>query len=973
MSQLSILTESEFNRIQNSVENVNEDFNNDLDLGSNNDEINLSDRIQQEENDAFIETNSLDGFHRSREFQELNPLYLPDNYDKLPESFDISTFPLSHKQNNLKESHLLEYCENFCRQYAHLCPDRTKLFLIPTNECDIQKFVCTTLSKTYLNYPELYLWYEAAKFVADFLNFVPLVPSTELPKRLLSPMTTVNLQKGTCFEYATLLCSLLIAAGYDAYIVSGYATRECCYMDETREICPYLIGDVIKETNNDMKSEKLEPKRYTIKPEKDLTSKYEHAMTMKDLQVEAERVKQAKKEAELVEEERYKPTVDPLFGLRIHAWILVLPGKREVPEAFFIETLTGLAKPLDCSMYLGIESLWNDHNYWVNMQDCSTGISHLNYNLSDGLCWEYLLPNDRLSVEGTGFSSIQRPDMFNVQSTMNSKTPIISQLASPLLIVPNSLKSKDNNYNSSFNLNDNDAHGLTDSIHQVRGNLHVKLLGNSQNKPLLLDLPPSWTLPIQIEQKLFKLRYPNGFKKRLYKYSIVENFAPYSQSDGLILRLTIFQDRELTNPTEVRETYANRKDKLISRSTVLRTNWIVEKFDHGRQTSHLAEHGYYKTQQGVHTIRYMIFDHDARIDGLYKREQTFSTMIEHFKDRHDHLYYREVHFSAKIKKFGPAPTQNKDNPDAFALSTTSQSNIDKIIERFTRNEEIEADEDIAEKIFNIAEERISLTYHVGKERIVPCTREFIKPSPSNDRRDSIQLYPDTHVAFQVNLLSKPKSQIEIYNMLIDLLKEENDSIETVYKSIHEIYSILNERTIEDLHVILDMDPFDTLHNIEANQLRIELEKLAENEQNSNSNNHNNDIEYDYLEPYLIQFNNDNNDSNGNNKLTIEQASIVYNDCLNELKQQLINKANIIQLNYEKLIENLLNKQKWYQLNQINLNKQNEHDYLIDCNELLFKIQTLESLLLDHKLKAKEKYKELEKKLKADPRLSELSS
>ena len=32
----------------------------------------------------------------------------------------------------------------------------------------------------------------------------------------------------------------MIAAGYDAYVVSGYAARETCLMDETREICPLL-------------------------------------------------------------------------------------------------------------------------------------------------------------------------------------------------------------------------------------------------------------------------------------------------------------------------------------------------------------------------------------------------------------------------------------------------------------------------------------------------------------------------------------------------------------------------------------------------------------------------------------------------------------------------------------------------------------------------------------------------------------
>ncbi|KAH3848101.1 hypothetical protein DPMN_090450 [Dreissena polymorpha] len=60
------------------------------------------------------------------------------------------------------------------------------------------------------------------------------------PKRLLSPTTVLKRQKGNCFEYSTLLCSLLIGAGYDAYVVSGYATREVCLADESREICPLM-------------------------------------------------------------------------------------------------------------------------------------------------------------------------------------------------------------------------------------------------------------------------------------------------------------------------------------------------------------------------------------------------------------------------------------------------------------------------------------------------------------------------------------------------------------------------------------------------------------------------------------------------------------------------------------------------------------------------------------------------------------
>jgi len=69
------------------------------------------------------------------------------------------------------------------------------------------------------------------------------------------------------------------------------------------------------------------------------------------------------------------PDEDCLYGLRAHSWVLILEGKREVAESFFIEPLTGLPHPLGTMNYLGIESVWNHRNYWVNMQDCSEGVT----------------------------------------------------------------------------------------------------------------------------------------------------------------------------------------------------------------------------------------------------------------------------------------------------------------------------------------------------------------------------------------------------------------------------------------------------------------------------------------------------------------------------------------------------------------------------------------------------------------------
>lgn len=51
----------------------------------------------------------------------------------------------------------------------------------------------------------------------------------------------------------------------------------------------------------------------------------------------------------------------------------MLSGSRSVQENFFIDPLTGNSYSTSDHNFLGIESVWNNLNYYVNMQDCSNG------------------------------------------------------------------------------------------------------------------------------------------------------------------------------------------------------------------------------------------------------------------------------------------------------------------------------------------------------------------------------------------------------------------------------------------------------------------------------------------------------------------------------------------------------------------------------------------------------------------------
>ncbi|KAL7978736.1 hypothetical protein Chor_013225 [Crotalus horridus] len=142
-----------------------------------------------------------------------------------------------------------------------------------------------------------------------------------------------------------------------------------------------------------VEAKKEKAKKYAIKPPRDLRSKYELRQEEKQQTKEqaAEEKKQKEEEEKKALEEKPKP--DRLQGLRVHAWVLVLSGKREVPESFFNDPFTGKSYSPADDHFLGIECLWNHRNYWINMQDCWNGCKDLQFDLGDPVRWEFMLPS----------------------------------------------------------------------------------------------------------------------------------------------------------------------------------------------------------------------------------------------------------------------------------------------------------------------------------------------------------------------------------------------------------------------------------------------------------------------------------------------------------------------------------------------------------------------------------------------------
>ncbi|XP_062442550.1 dynein regulatory complex subunit 7 [Rhea pennata] len=788
-------------------------------------------------------------------------------------SIDTSQLPSSYKTNSPEEKKLLCIADNFLQQYAHLCPDREPLLLHPVNECGVEKFVSTTVRPTLLPYTELYHWEGCASFVSDYLTMELLKSPIAPPSSLYSPTTILKYQRGNCFDFSVLLCSMLIGAGYDAYCVNGYATHNICTMDETLEVCPLL-----RKPQEVPKQEEKKSSKYRVKPPPDLQSKFE-------LQQEAKKEAQEKKERKEEEKETEKPKRDPLYGLRVHAWVLVLSGKREVPETFFINPFTGNSHSTTDEQFLGIESVWNHRNYWVNMQDCWNGCKDLIFDLGDSVRWEFmLLETDK-----------------------------------PRLLLPDVEEEEE--------LFDRDMDNV-----------------EKEEEDRRFDMPPSWVAPIQISPREFETRSPQGRKVILYKKAKLEKWAPYLNRNGLIQRLTIYADSHYTKVVEVREWFKNREDKLEMREVNKQTQLITEHFCPGHLLG-LKAHIYTSTEP--ETERTMEFYNEARVDGLQKRVENASEMSEYFVGRDDFLYFRHVEFGKRVKKIHMAGTRTDVNPRPIV----------QIKECFRRNLEKPADEDVAERIFLITEERINLTYHLNDKYITASKKNFFKGVERDRKGNEIIMTPEMCITYQVGSSEADKKLFHLHKLLQKLTEEEKQLKNEVWESATEVLEILKIREDEEADIKLTVSIYDTERNEKRRQEYEAMNNLMEDDLLGQE-----EQDLDYLAPFLIQICNIE-------KMSKWQALRIKEDCLTDFKHHLTHKANIIQAHLQKEVEELQKKDQWYQENQNQLSMEDEADFLAYCSETMFRIRVLALRLQREKQMAPQKYLALEEKLRKDPRLN----
>ncbi|XP_071453633.1 dynein regulatory complex subunit 7 isoform X2 [Hetaerina americana] len=575
-------------------------------------------------------------------------------------------------------------------------------------------------------------------------------------------------------------------------------------------------------------------------------------------------------------EELEKPPPDPLFARRVHSWVVVLPGRQDINSPFFIEPSTGVHHELSSPFYLGLESVWDHRNYWVNLQPCTTGCRDLDFKLSDTEKWEHLL------------------------------------VAEPWIM--------------------NKVEGL--KADEVDTGEDMKLANKH------LDMPMSWSLKPTISHTDYEKRYPGGTKTIFYKKAKMENFSPYHQSDGLMTRVTTYENYDWTDPEWVYEYYSNRMDKLFYRKQNIKTESIIESFQEGRDDA-LKEHMHIFNGHSIENFHKLKFYCKSRYDSLEVITLQPLQLTEEFTGRSDYLYYRNADYGQKVRMAGTGEITKRP--------------VMKVVECYHRNQSKPASKDIAKVEYALSENKIKMQYHYEAGKITAASREFTKPEIGE-----AVFSPELTKAYTGDLDLPPEKHIDLFYLLKNMVKSEEKTLNHLREIVDEMTSLLKRRMAENSSPELRISVFD----LERNQVaRSELKEKELQKIQDSAREVEEDV--DYLAPFLARLGNPPS-------LTLEQAWTIRNDCLADYKQLHASRESRMVAELETQNAALAKKQKWYEENQDALTSDKEDAHLSYCRDKKCFLHALGLRLARHRALYLSRYKKLEILLDKDPRLSILS-
>lgn len=118
---------------------------------------------------------------------------------------------------------------------------------------------------------------------------------------------------------------------------------------------------------------------------------------------------------------------------------------------------------------------------------------------------------------------------------------------------------------------------------------------------------------------------------------------------------------------------------------------------------------------------------------------------------------------------------------------------------------------MAVREFAIIEREIHLKYHYEKGKVTASTRDFIKP-PVAEMGDSMQFHPELTFGYESELGAKPPRKLQLFQLFMELLKEEEKSLYHVREMEDQIEEFLQKRCCEKMEPKLAVSLFNREQN-----------------------------------------------------------------------------------------------------------------------------------------------------------------
>jgi len=387
-----------------------------------------------------------------------------------------------------------------------------------------------------------------------------------------------------------------------------------------------------------------------------------------------------------------------------------------------------------------------------------------------------------------------------------------------------------------------------------------------------------------------------------------------------------------------------------------------------------------------------------KLSRLYRREEHVGSKIaEFFHARGDLLSTRVVYITPDKAVAGPRqfslPGQGLA-PELFILKVVSKYDADPVkLAQVSPLQGAQGEDQVAKHVFFIREGKLITTYHFPRSRITGKVKTYL-----HTRGPSIPMMTEQALAQQLGLEEDPA-------LLQEAAGLERECFASVKMSVQAFDSIVQARLAVEtrLWVPVDKSVFDAaLDSVQkVNALTAALTLSQANSQaeavasatagvaggagaaslgrslasggataslatlSQASEEEKSSGRVDYLAPFMRGIKDPHN-------ITKEEALDVRQTCLDSYKARLVERANIIQARLNEENAKLSRKQEQFQRSQREGDMSTE-EYEKYCTEAMFRIQILEQRLASHEDAALKKFKELDMRLAADPRLLVLKS